>query len=195
MMNNFLKILATQSGKLITVLMLCALTACASTSGTVDERRSAVQNMKREVLADLFELKPDVRSQINEASAYAVFSNANVNLIFASFGGGYGILTENDSREDTYMKMGEVGIGLGAGVKDFRVVMVFHTDESLERFNEYGLAFGAQADAAAVASDQGGAVGGEVSIDNVTVYQMTETGLALQATIKGTRFWRDEELN
>ena len=194
-MNKFLEKIATQSGKLILVLVLSVLAACTSTSGTVDERRSAVQNMKREVLADLFELKPDVRTQVNEASAYAVFSNANVNLIFASFGGGYGILTENDSREETYMKMGEVGIGLGAGVKDFRIVMVFHTDESVERFNEYGLAFGAQADAAAVASDQGGAVGGEVTIDNVTVYQMTETGLALQATIKGTRFWRDEELN
>jgi hypothetical protein len=32
-------------------------------------------------------------------------------------------------------------------------------------------------------------------VDNVTVYQMTETGLALQATIKGTRFWEDEALN
>ena len=194
-MTIFLENLLTQARKFTPVFMLSVLVGCASTSGTLDERRGAVQEMKREVLADLYEIKPDVRSQISEASAYAVFSNANVNLIFASFGGGYGILTDNDSREDTYMKMGEVGIGLGAGVKDFRIVMVFHTDEAVERFNEYGLAFGAQADAAAVASNQGGAVGGEVTLDNVTVYQMTETGLALQATIKGTRFWQDEELN
>ena len=118
-----------------------------------------------------------------------------MNSIFASIGFGYDVLIEKVSSLDTYMKMGEVGIGLGAGVKDFRVVMVFHTDDSLDRFNEYGLVFGAQADAAAVASDQGGAVGGEVTVDNVSVYQMTETGLALQATIKGTRFWQDEELN
>jgi hypothetical protein len=80
-------------------------------------------------------------------------------------------------------------------VKDFRVVMVFHTNDALDRLNEFGLAFGAQADAVAVANNQGGGVGGEVTVDNVTVYQMTETGLALQATIKGTRFWEDEALN
>ena len=177
------------------LLSVAVLSGCASTSGTIDQRRGAVQEMKSEVLSELYELKPDVRAQISSAAGYAVFSNANVNLILASFGGGYGILTDNQANTDTYMKMGEIGLGIGAGVKDFRVVMVFHTADALERFNEYGLSFGAQADAAAVASDQGGAVGGEVAVDNVTVYQMTETGLALQATIKGTKFWQDEELN
>lgn len=181
--------------KIIASVILFTLIGCANTTGSLDDRRSAVQEMKRDVMSELFELKPDVRSQINTAAGYAVFSNANVNLILASFGAGYGILTDNASGEDTYMKMGEIGVGLGAGVKDFRVVMVFHTPDALARFNEYGLAFGAQADAAAVASEQGGAVGGEVTVDNVTVYQMTETGLALQATIKGTKFWEDEELN
>lgn len=195
MKNIFWEKFVAETRKFVPVFMLSVLAGCASYSGTVEDRREAVQEMKREVLAELFQDKPDVRSQLDNASGYAVFSNANVNLILASFGGGYGVLTDTSTGQDIYMKMGEVGIGFGAGVKDFRVVMVFHTDEALERFNEYGLAFGAQADAAARASDQGGAVGGEITVDNVTVYQMTATGLALQATIKGTRFWKDEELN
>jgi len=32
-------------------------------------------------------------------------------------------------------------------------------------------------------------------LDNVTVYQLTQSGLALQATIKGTRYWQDADLN
>jgi len=187
--------LVAETRKFVPIFMLGVLASCANTSGTIAERREAVQDMKREVLAELIEMKPDVRSQINDAAGYGVFSNANVNLILASFGAGFGVLTDNGTRSDTYMKMGEVGLGIGAGVKDFRVVMVFHTTDALERFQEYGLAFGAQADAAAVASDQGGAVGGEITVDNVTVYQMTETGLALQATVKGTKFWQDEDLN
>ena len=51
------------------------------------------------------------------------------------------------------------------------------------------------ADAAAKAGDLGAAVGGEAIVDNVTVYQLTQSGLALQATIKGTRYWRDSQLN
>ena len=93
------------------------------------------------------------------------------------------------------MNMGELGIGLGLGVKDFRGVFVFHNTETMKRFRDKGWAFGAQADAAAKASDKGGAVGGEITVDNMTIFQLTEAGLALQATIKGTKFWKDNELN
>ena len=91
--------------------------------------------------------------------------------------------------------MGEVGVGVGLGAKDFRLVFIFHTNDSMDRFVESGWAFGAQADAAAKAEDKGAAVGGEITIDNMTIYQLTETGLALQATVKGTKYWKDDELN
>jgi lipid-binding SYLF domain-containing protein len=176
--------------------MTLIIGGCATTGGTTPaEQRQTTLSMKNDVLTDLYKLKPDVKAQISKAPGYAVFSNANVNLIFASFGGGYGVAKNNKSGKYTYMKMGEVGLGLGLGVKDFRAVFVFHTVKSMNNFVESGWAFGAQADAAAKASDKGVAVGGEVTIDNITIYQLTESGLALQATIKGTKYWKDEELN
>jgi lipid-binding SYLF domain-containing protein len=184
--------------KVITRMVLLfsmLLSACTSTQGTIAERQQSVQEMKTQVLSELYAVKPDVQSQISEAVGVAVFSNANINLIFASLGGGYGVLQNNQTQQEIYMKMGEVGLGIGAGLKDFRIVMVFHTQDALERFMENGLAFGAQADAAAIANDQGVAFGGEVTVDNITIYQMTKAGLALQATFKGTRFWEDDELN
>jgi len=172
------------------------LGGCATTGGsTPAAQRQSILAMKNEVLTELFKLKPDVKAQISRARGYAVFKNANVNLILASFGGGYGVAKNNRSGKYTYMKMGEVGVGLGLGVKDFRAVFVFHTTQSMNNFVEQGWAFGAQADAAAKASGQGGAAGGEVTIDNITVYHLTESGLALQATIKGTKYWKDDALN
>jgi len=169
---------------------------CATMSGaTPGEKRQSILKMKDEVLTDLFKIKPDVRSQITKAPGYAVFSNVNVNIIFASFGGGYGLAKQNATGKYTYMKMGEIGVGLGAGVKDFRVVMIFHTRSAIEDFIENGWAFGGQADAAAKASDKGGALGAEAILNDATVYQLTESGLALQATIKGTKYWKDVELN
>ncbi|MEQ8954885.1 MAG: YSC84-related protein [Gammaproteobacteria bacterium] len=175
--------------------MLGACTTTGILSSEPEERRSAILEMREEVLQELYQIKPDTRVQIGSAAGYAVFSNANVNLILASFGGGVGVVRDNESRGDTFMRMGEVGIGLGAGVKDFRAVFVFHTPEALERFVDVGLAVGGQADAAAKAGDLGAAVGGEAIVDNVTVYQLTQSGLALQATVKGTRYWKDGELN
>ena len=151
--------------------------------------------MKSQVLKDLYKVKPYARTLVSKAPGYAVFSNANVNLIFASFGGGYGVVKNNKTGKHTYMKMGEVGIGFGLGVKDFRAVFVFHDKTTMNRFINSGWEFGGHADAAAKARDKGGAVGGEVLADNITIFQLTEVGLALQATVKGTKYWKDAELN
>ena len=179
----------------ISILCLIFVTGCASTSGSVSDRRAAINSMHSNVLTNLYKEKPSVRQQISSAVGYGVFDNANVNVILASFGGGYGVVHNRKTGARTYMRMAEAGVGLGAGVKDFRVVMVFHTEAALNRFVKEGWAFGAQADAAAKAGDKGAAAGGEATVDNITIYQMTESGLALQATIKGTKFWKDAELN
>jgi len=181
---------------LICLISAITLSGCATVGGgNVKEKQQSILTMKNDVLTDLYKIKPDVKSQIANATGYAVFSNANVNVILASFGGGYGVVRDNRNGQYTYMKMGEVGVGLGLGVKDFRVVFVFHDSDSLTDFVEKGWAIGVQADAAAKAGDQGEAVGGEITVDNITIYQLTESGLALQATIKGTRYWKDETLN
>jgi lipid-binding SYLF domain-containing protein len=181
---------------LILMILLLNFSGCATTGNkSTAEKRQAVLNMKNEVLSDLYRIRPDVKSQISSAPGYAVFSNANINIIFASFGGGYGVVKSNSTGKHTFMNMGEVGVGLGLGVKDFRGVFVFHGADTMTRFVEHGWAFGAQADAAAKASDKGAAVGGELTVDNITIYQLTKAGLALQATIKGTKYWKDSALN
>ncbi len=187
----------TVSRAFISALAVCALVAgCATNRGASPaEQREAVQNMAADVLAQLYRHKQSARAEIREAPGYAVFSNANVNVIFASFSGGYGVVHNNTTGADTYMKMGEIGVGLGAGVKDYRIVFVFHDEATMNDFVDQGWAFGGQADAAAKAGDKGGAVGGEAILDGVSVYQLTESGLALQATIKGTKYWRDRRLN
>ena len=176
------------------MLSLC-ISGCATSGKSPVEKRKVILDMKNEVLTELYKEKPDVKQQIAGAPGYAVFSNVNVNIIFASFGGGYGVAKNNKTGKDTYMKMGEVGVGLGLGAKDFRVVFVFHNEKSYNYFIEHGWAFGAQTDAAAKSSDKGGAVGGEISANDITIYQLTETGLALQATVKGTKYWKDDSLN
>ena len=182
--------------KLLALLFVISLIGCATTKGTTpQDKRHAILEMKKETLTDLYKVRPQAKSQIAKAPGYAVFSDANINIIFASFGGGYGVVKNNKTGKHTYMKMGEVGIGLGLGLKDFRAVFIFHDHNTMNKFIESGWEFGGHADAAAKASDKGGAVGGEILLDNITIYQLTKSGLALQATIKGTKYWKDDALN
>ncbi|KZN44936.1 YSC84-related protein [Pseudoalteromonas luteoviolacea] len=181
----------------VTVLWFAAVLAgCASMGGgDIAQKRSDIIKMKNETLSQLYSEKPDTRAQLRSAVGYAVFSNANVNLLLVSAGTGYGVVHTNKTGNFTYMNMAEGGVGLGLGVKDYRLVLVFHTQKALDTFIEHGWTFGGNADAAAKASEKGASVQGELYYGDMSVYTMTKSGLALQATIKGTKFWPDSELN
>ena len=181
---------------LCVLLFAIFVIGCATTKGTTPkDKRQAILDMKKETLLDLYKVEPQAKSQIAKAPGYAVFSDANVNVIFASFGGGYGVVKNSNTGKNTYMKMGELGLGLGLGAKDFRAIFIFHDEITMNHFINSGWEFGGHADAAAKASDKGAAVGGEVLLDNITIYQLIESGLALQATVKGTKYWKDDALN
>jgi lipid-binding SYLF domain-containing protein len=181
---------------MICVLILLSIAGCATTADNdVLDKRNAIHKMENTVLTQLYKLKPEVKEQIKKSPGYAVFSSANVNILMISFGGGYGVVNNNYSHERTYMKMGEAGVGPGLGIKDFRAVFVFHSVEVMDSFVEYGWTLGAHIDAAVKFDEQGVATGGSVTVGDITVYEMTQSGLTLQATLQAKKFWRDDYLN
>jgi len=161
-----------------------------------EDKRAKIQKMRGEVLERLYKEAPETQEMIKKAEGYAVFSNIGVNVIFLSGGGGSGVVHDNKSANETYMKMATAGLGLGLGVKDFRAVFIFHSRKALDDFINYGWDFSGQADAAAKSGDKGGE--GSVAatvVNGASIYQLTETGLALQATLQGTKYWLYKALN
>jgi lipid-binding SYLF domain-containing protein len=137
---------------------------------------------------------------IAKAAGYAVFSNTGLNVLLLSTGRGSGIAHDNRSGKDTYMKMFSAGAGVGMGLKKFRAVFVFHSRSAFDQFVEKGWDLSGQADAAATtdADKNKGAGAADESLalmKGVSVYQMTDKGIALQATLQGTKYWKDDDLN
>jgi len=183
---------------LISLVAFTLLTGFSLFRGDSDpeQERKDILQMSSQVLDKLYEEAPHAKKNIENASGYAVFSNLGINLLVLSTGNGYGVAHDNKSKKDTYMKMYSAGVGLGYGVKDFRAVFIFETDAALENFITSGWQATAQTDAAAVASDKGDAVDFEIELaPGVKLYQMTENGLALQATLQGTKYVVDKDLN
>ena len=182
------------------LLFLAALVggATAHAKSNPEAERAEIRTMRDNVLAELYRLHPDAKSKIKDAAGYAVFSNIGVNLIFASFAGGHGIVVKSGlfGDKETFMKMGSAGIGLGLGVKDFRAVFVFSDKDKLAAFVDQGWDLSGQVDAAAKSEDKGAALAGAHTVmPGVVVYQITKNGVALQATLQGTKFWKDKNLN
>jgi hypothetical protein len=91
---------------------------------------------------------------------------------------------------------GRPRIGLGMGIKKFRLIWVFENQSDLDMFINSGWEIGGQATAAAQASGEGASLAGAMSIKpGVWLYQLTDDGLALELTAKGTKYYKDDNLN
>jgi lipid-binding SYLF domain-containing protein len=94
------------------------------------------------------------------------------------------------------MKMLEVQAGLGIGVKKFRLVWIFEKQQDLDNFIKSGWELGGQASAAAQTGDKGASFAGAMSVSpGVWLYQLTDDGLAVELTAKGTKYYKDGDLN
>lgn len=182
---------------LVSILLITLLPGCMSPKGnTVAEKRRAIQSMRSETLAQLFKLHPYAKTRIDQAVGHGVFSNLGTNLFLLSTASGWGIVRNNKTGQATYMKMYSAGVGPGLGIKDFRGVFVFTSRSAFKQFVEDGWDASAQVDLAAKGSGKGAAWAGAVDIaPGIRLYQITEAGLAIQATIQGTKYWKYGELN
>lgn len=181
--------------KLITLIILSLISLNCFAFDADGDRKEILEN-RDDILNRLYKENPGAKKKIAKAAGYATFSNIGVNVIFFSAGGGSGVVFDKSTGKNTYMSMASAGIGIGLGVKDFRAVFIFHTKESLTNFVEKGWDFSGQADAAAKSGKKGGegSVAGTI-VNGVEVYQMTENGIALQATLQGTKYWKNDDLN
>lgn len=163
-----------------------------------ENHKERVERIKtnNETLELLYKYAPEAKKMVKVSYGYATFANFGVNIILFSAEGGKGLAHNNRTGKNTYMNMASGGVGLGLGVKDFRAVFLFRDREAYKNFVNSGWEANAQADAAAKAGRQGGAVTAAITVaPGVRLYKLTQNGLAIQATVQGTKYWKDEDLN
>jgi len=184
-------------GRIAALCAIGALTAALSVAkDTPDQQREKIRKMASGVLQNLYKLQPTSKAAVQNSAGYAVFNNMGTNLLLLSTARGAGVAVSQKTKQDTFMKMISVGAGIGMGVKNYNVVFVFENDAALAKFIDSGWAGETQADAAAKTSKSGGAyAGGTMVGDGVWVYQITKKGLALQLTLQGTKYSKDDDLN
>lgn len=157
--------------------------------------RQQVREMARDALSSLYEASPGARHAVEHAAGHAVFSTFGIKIFFAGGTTGKGMVVNHRTHRETFMKMVQVQAGLGFGARKDRLIFVFETQQALRQFIAQGWEFGGQATVAAMVADQGGMFAGAVSVSpGVYLYQVTETGLAAQLTLGGTKFFRDDEV-
>ena len=162
----------------------------------VIQARLQVREMAQDALASLYEISPNARRAIDRAAGYAVFSTFGVKLFFAGGTTGKGVVVNQRTHRQTFMKMVQVQGGLGFGVNKNRLVFVFTNEAALRSFVDQGWEFGGQANLAAMSSGKGAMFSGAALVSpGIYLYQLTDTGLAATITVSGTKYHKDPDLN
>jgi lipid-binding SYLF domain-containing protein len=159
-------------------------------ANALSERRQEIVDMSK---ATIDKLRKDeaARELIGSAYGHAVFDTTKGGFIVTG-AGGTGVAMRKNGANPVYMHMGEGGVGLGAGLENYKLIVLFESEDTYKHFIDGAWSAGTSAQAAA-GRDGAAAVG--KFVNGVAVYHVTDKGLIAQADVTGVKFWPSDRLN
>ena len=178
-------------------LCLMTITTFAATSQEkINKERAEINELATKALKNLYDKVPSSERVIHNCYAYATLSNTGMKLGIFGDAHGRGLAVNNVTGEKVYIRMKEMGIGIGLGVKEYDLIFVIANEKAWNSFISGDIKLGGSAEAAASDGKTGESIeGASIAANGIWVYQMTKKGLALEASIKGTKIYADKKLN
>jgi len=152
--------------------------------------REARLKIAAEGLEKLYAADPKAKEAVEKAPGYAVFDISAVYALLLVGQKGKGVLFNNATKKPTYMVSQRAGTGPGVGKQRVFQIFVFKSKGAMDQF--------------VLAGGLGGDVSGSVSTGTdgmvrsfnpqIDIYQITVSGMALQASWGGTVYRVDGDL-
>ena len=137
------KLMRKTAALLMTALVLCLMTTVVFAADTdksekeqakIVKERAKIDELSEKALANLYEKVPSAERVIENCYAYATLSNTGMKLGIFGDAHGRGLAVNNETGERLYMRMKEMGIGIGLGVKEYDLIFVIGTETAWNSF-------------------------------------------------------------
>src|SRR5262245_23805362 len=160
------------------------------TAAEKEAERAARLMLAAEGLEKLYAIDPKAREKVEKSPGYAVFDISAVYALLLVGQRGKGVLFDNATKKPTFMNSQRAGTGPGVGKQRVFQIFVFKSKSAMDQF--------------VLAGGLGGDVSGSVSTGTdgsvrsfnpqIDIYQITVSGMALQASWGGTVYKVDGDL-
>ncbi|HKA45492.1 MAG TPA: hypothetical protein VKF40_26130, partial [Burkholderiales bacterium] len=141
-------------------------------------------------LEKLYKVQPEAQAKVEKAAGYAVFDISAFYAILLVGQKGKGVVFDNATKKPTYMTSLRAGTGPGIGKQRVYQIFVFKSKGAMDQFILAGDLGGD------VGASYGAGTGGTVVSFNpsIDIYQVPESGMAVQANWGGTVYSVDTQL-
>lgn len=180
MLRSFFTSLSSTS---LSSLVFLAVIGCSTAPSTV-QGKSDIEQAAATALATAQTSDPTLAKLVHDSIGHAVFPKIGKAAVGVGGAYGKGVVYESN-RVVGYCDMTQGSVGLQLGGQSYTEIIVFATQQALDRFKGGNFAFDAQATAVAVKS--GTAANASYS-NGVAVFTTNEAGLMVEASVGGQKF-------
>ena len=175
------------------VITLSLLSGGALAADDKAAKQAEIRTVAQASLEKFYAAQPELRGQVAKAPGYGVFTTYGLSFLVGG-AGGKGLVHNNKTKKDTFMAMAQASAGAEVGIAESETLIIFESAKSMDWFVNKGweggggggMQAGAGGKSAGVAG--GGGPGG-------AYYTLTKNGLQAGVAVKGTKFWKDGDLN
>jgi lipid-binding SYLF domain-containing protein len=172
-----------------------SLVAGSAFAATKAEKQAEALKATAAALERFKTKQPDLKATLAKAPGYAVFTTYGVSFIIGG-SGGTGVVHNNKTKKNTFMKLGGASAGFQLGAVENDVLVVFNTTKAMEGFITKGWDVTGGVSAGAAASGAGGGGGqGASATGDMQTFTLTKNGLEAGLSIGGVKAWKDADLN
>ena len=179
--------------KLLIILSVLMISACSSmTTAEKNTKRSQLDEMAATAIAGLVEQDATLQQKIDDSLGYSVANMKVTKVPVVGAGGGEGVFVNKKTNKRIYFTVSRFDIGGGWGARSYKILLLFETQEMMERLQNGTWEFQAGVEASAGTAAAEGSSG--ALIEGYTVHVLSDGGASATATARVIRIKVNSEL-